>query len=198
VRYDNTANRGTAVNRRPAAQSNGSPKSIGDCCSRRSGPATVAVLGSSSRKVIVVMLLVLPVLESRAVAGLDADIPKANRAILTSGRWTPSAEETQKALVAIQVYLEKPGFEDEYMKGEIKEILKHAKEYRVQFVGVERDGKKYIWCNFFPVPPKGKEDHHPDWKRRKVFVLDGGCDYWRIECDPRTGKCDNFSSNGYA
>jgi hypothetical protein len=100
--------------------------------------------------------------------------------------------------VAIQAFLEKPTFEDEYTKGEIKEILKHAKQYRVQFVGIERDGKKYIWCNFFPAPRKGEEDYHPDWKRREVQVLDGGFDYWRIKYDPKTGKCHDFYSNGYA
>jgi hypothetical protein len=143
-------------------------------------------------------LLALLAVEVAALAGLDADIPKANRAILTSGRWTPSADETQKALVATQAYLEKPDSFYEYQKLEIKKILKHTKEYRVQFVGVERDGKKYIWCNFFPVPRKGQEDTFKDWKRQEVMMEDGGFRYWQIEYDPKTGKCHKFSSNGYA
>ena len=63
---------------------------------------------------------------------------------------------------------------------------------------IERDGKKYIWCNFFPVPRKGQEDTFKDWKRQEITMHDGGFRYWQIEYDPKTGKCHNFNSNGYA
>jgi len=108
-------------------------------------------------KTILTFILALTLLQTFAYAGIEADISKENRVILTLGAWTPSAEETQKALVAIQVFLEKPASTNDWANGEIKKILANTKKYRVQFVGVIRDGKKVIWCNFFPVPQKGEE-----------------------------------------
>jgi len=54
-------------------------------------------------KSILVLLFVLLILEARAVAGVDTDIPQTNQVILSSGRWKPSVKETQKALAAIRV-----------------------------------------------------------------------------------------------
>jgi hypothetical protein len=145
-------------------------------------------------KLILILLLALLILESRAVAGLDSDIPQTNRVVLSSGRWKPSAEEAQKALAAIQKFLEKPSSTNDWTKREIEKIQEHAKEYRVQFVGIVRDGKRLIWCNFFPAAGA----FGADWKREEVRVMDGGFWFWQIEYDPNTGKCLNFSSNGYA
>ena len=145
-------------------------------------------------KPILFLLFTLLLLESRAVAGLDTDIPQTNRVILPSGRWKPSAEETQKVLAAVQTFLERPSSTNDWTKREIKKILDHAKEYRVQFVGVVRDGKRLIWCNFFPAA----DAFGADWKRQEVRVMDGGFWFWQIEYDPSAEKCLNFSSNGYA
>ena len=148
----------------------------------------------STMKTILIFLFALLILESRGFAGLDTDIPQTNQVVLSSGRWKPSAEETQKALAAIQTFLEKPSSTNDSTKREIQKIQEHAKEYRVQFVGVVRDGKRMIWCNFFPAA----ETFGADWKREKVRVMDGGFWFWQIEYDPSAGKCLNFSSNGYA
>ena len=148
----------------------------------------------STMKCIVILLFALAILESRAVAGLDTDIPQTNRVVLSSGRWKPSAEETQKALAAIQTFLESPSTTNEWTKREIKKILEHTKEYRVQFVGVVRDGKRLIWCNFF----RAADALGANWKREEVRVEDGGFWFWQIEYDPTAGKCLNFGSNGYA
>ena len=91
----------------------------------------VADLGRSTMKCVVILLFALAILESRAVAGLDNDIPQTNRVVLSSGRWKPSAEETQKALAAIQTFLESPSTTNEWTKREIKKILEHTKEYNL-------------------------------------------------------------------
>ncbi len=124
---------------------------------------------------------------------MDTDIPRTNRAVLSSGPWKPSADEAKKALAAIQSFLERPST-NEWERAEIPKILQHTREYRVQFVGVVRDGKRLIWCNFFPARDGGFKN----WQREEVRVLDGGFWFWQIEYDPETGKCLNFSSNGDA
>jgi len=81
---------------------------------------------------------------------------------------------------------------------QIAEILKHRKQYRVQFLGLYRDGRKVIHCNFFPIRfPEEKQDDAAYWKREIVEVMDGGFWYWRIDYDPQTGRSSNFLVNGY-
>lgn len=125
-------------------------------------------------RTILITLLGLVILQGLALAGIDSDISKENRVILSTGRWKPSAEETQKALAAIQSFLEKPSSTNDWTAGEIKKILGHTKQYRVQFVGVIRYGKRLIWCNFFPAPRNAEKDEFDYWKRQKVEVFDGG------------------------
>jgi hypothetical protein len=143
-------------------------------------------------KPILILLFAMLALEGRLIAGLDTDIPQTNRAILGSGRWTPLPEDTQKALVAVQAFLANPGSTNNWEKREIWRILQHTKEYRVQFVGVVRDGKRFIWCNFFP-----SRGNYENWKKDKVDVMDGGFWYWQIDYDPSTDTCLNFYSNAY-
>lgn len=149
-------------------------------------------------KTTLVLLLALLVLDVHVFASGDTVIAQTNRVILSSGGWKPSADETQTALMAIQSFLERPTSTNDWSKGEIKKIRIHLKEYRVQFVGVVRDGKKVIWCNFFPAPRKGEKDSFQYWQRQAIMVDDGGFWYWQIEYDPSTGKCLKFMSNGYA
>ncbi len=144
-------------------------------------------------KRLLILLFALVAFAVRTMAGLETDIAQTNRAILSAGRWTPSAQDVRKALVAIQAFLERPTSTNEWTKGEIKKILAHSKEYRVQFIGVVRDGKRLIWCNFFPL-----RDGFEYWKREEVRVMDGGFWFWQIEYEPSTGKCLDFISNGYA
>lgn len=131
------------------------------------------------------------------LAGFETDIPSTNRVILKSESWTPTADQTQKALVSVQSFLSKPATTNAYQLGEIKKILANGKNYRVQFVGMIRDGRKVIWCNFFPAANVGK-DEFQDWQKARIMVDDGGYYYWEIEYDPATDKCSSFSSNGYA
>jgi hypothetical protein len=94
-------------------------------------------------------LFTFVILQSVSFAGLETDIPSTNRVILASGNWIPASVDVHKCLIAIQSFLEHPEALDEYSRDDVKRILAHSREYRVQFVGVIRDGKKVIWCNCF-------------------------------------------------
>jgi len=132
-----------------------------------------------------------------ALAGMETDIPPTNRVILKSESWTPTADQAQKALASIQSFLAKPATTNEYRLREIKKILANSRNYRVQFIGIIRDGRKIIWCNFFPAAGEGKDEFR-DWRKERVVVDDGGFYYWQIEYDPATDKCSRFYPNGYA
>jgi hypothetical protein len=147
---------------------------------------------------VLIFFFALPLFQCRVIAGIDTDIPQTNQIILPSGflsleHWKPSTEQTKNALIAIQKFLEIQTVRNDWKAGEIKKILAHTKQYRVQFIGVKRNGKKLILCNFFPAI--GEFEY---WKREKVEVMDGGYSFWQIEYDSDSGDCLNFSSNGYA
>jgi hypothetical protein len=157
-----------------------------------------SLIRSSTMKIILTSVAFLLALQASALGSIETDIPQANRAILMSGAWTPSVEETQRALIAIHSFLERSTSGDRRSIGEIKKILDNIKKYRVQFVGVVREKRRVIWCNFFPAPRTGEKDEFEDWKHSEVTVCDGGYWFWQIEYDPGTGKCLHFSANGYA
>ena len=151
-------------------------------------------------KIIFASVLLFLALQASALGSVETDIPQANRVILTTGAWTPSVEETQKALIAIQAFLEWPtSGGNQRSKYEIKMILENARSYRVQLVGQIRQKRRVILCNFFRAPLTGEKDEYADWKHNPVSLCcDGGHWYWKIDYDPGTGKCLNFLPNAYA
>ena len=145
----------------------------------------------------ILVIFALVVMQVCAHAGIETDIPPTNRVVLKSGAWKPTPEQTQKALLSIESFLNHPDTTNGWEKAEIKKILANVKRCRVQFIGVVRDGRKVIWCNFFPAPYNG-DDEFKYWKQEKVEVMDGGYRFWRIYYDPSIDKCLEFASNGYA
>ncbi len=127
------------------------------------------------------------------------EVPRENRVILHSARWTPTQSQADAAFRSVQRFLQRPVVADRYYLEQISEILKHRKEYRVQFIGRYSKGRKVVLCSFFPIRfPSEKEDFHPEWRHQPVEVMDGGCWYWRLDYDPETDRCSNFDVNGYA
>jgi hypothetical protein len=144
-------------------------------------------------------LLALPLFIASTVwAKPTLEIPPQNRVILKSGDWIPSQAQVDAAYKSAQTFLQKPIVPEPYYVGQVAEILKHRKEYRVQFIGIHRNGRKVVHCNFFPIRFTGeKQDDAAYWKREIVEVMDGGFWYWRLNYDPQTGRSNNFLVNGY-
>lgn len=64
---------------------------------------------------------------------------------------------------------------------------------RRQYVGLVRDGRRYIYGNFFPKDPGTTE-----WLREPVLVCDGGADFFGVEYDVERGEFTHLAFNGYA
>jgi hypothetical protein len=144
---------------------------------------------------VVIVLLVL----AFVVGAAGSDIPPARRVILHSGKWTPSQAEADAAFRCAQHFLAEPTVKEKYQLSQITLIREHARQYRVQFVGHYRKRRKVILCNFFPVQfPEEKQDGFYYWRQQLVEVMDGGFWFWRIEYNPQSDSCSEFSSNGYA
>lgn len=146
---------------------------------------------------LLLLSFVTPASTLRAASTLE--VPLQNRVILNSGHWTPTQTQTEAAYRSVQGFLQKPVVSEPYYLGQIAEILKHRKPYRVQFIGRYDKGRKIILCSFFPIRlPEDKQDYEPGWRRHLVEVMDGGFWYWRIKYDPQTDRCSDFDVNGYA
>jgi hypothetical protein len=126
-------------------------------------------------------------------------IPGENQTILKDqdqeyapgSRWTPTRSQTSRALEAIYEFLNRK-MEDGWKNRQREIIRKRISSYHVQFLGIVKQGRKIIHCNFFPE----KDPDHD--KTRYVFVLDGGASYWRIDYDPGKNLCFDFNVNGEA
>jgi hypothetical protein len=142
-------------------------------------------------KLVTACLFVLFLAQTIALAGL-AEIQQTNRVILPDGDWKPREKETQRALNAIQAFLarERPTYTSPWQADAIKQILRDAKHYRVQFRGTQFEKKRVIFCNFFI-------GSSPSWRQEKVDGDDGGACFWHIYYDPNTDRCLGFESNGY-
>ncbi len=143
-----------------------------------------------------ILTLLVAMMASVALAGVDTNIPPENQVILR-GPWTPTPDDTSKALKAVQKFLKNPKDVNEWQKSEIKHILANSSKYRVQFTGAYNVVyRKIIRCNFFPAS-RGR-DEFPYWKKQRVNVYNGGFWFWQIEYDVERDDCLNFISNGYA
>jgi hypothetical protein len=164
----------------------------------KSPGSILRALPSNTDMKIFFAMIALVSMQICARAGVEVEIPSTNQVVLKSGAWTPSPEQPQKALVSIQSFFNHPDTTNGWKNTEMNRIRANMKNYRVQFVGVVRHGKKVIWCNFFPAVNSGGKDEFQDWRRNEVSVDDGGFWFWQIYYDPNTDKCSEFASNGYA
>ena len=150
--------------------------------------------------VIVFILLFPSICLSGAIISDDNQIILKNTENKT---WVPNKEETQKALTKIYSFLSNPDkylpatevwtTDTEYLKKEIQKINKNIYLFRVQFVGITKNGKRIIYCNFFP-----NDESNNYWKKELVRVDDGGFWFWQVEFSPDENKIVWFQSNGYA
>ena len=149
----------------------------------------------------IVLILLFP---SICISG--AIISDHNQIILKDSEnmtWVPNKDETQKALTKIHHFLSNPDkdismtnvrtTDTKYLKKQIQKINNNIHSYRVQFVGMTKNGKKIIYCNFFPI-----DENIHYWKKELVQVDDGGFWFWQVEFSPNENKIVWFQSNGYA
>ncbi|MDB5470643.1 MAG: hypothetical protein JWR84_2203 [Caulobacter sp.] len=65
--------------------------------------------------------------------------------------------------------------------------------WRGQYVGVVRDGRRYVYGNFLPV---GSGDGPNDWTTKALIVCDGGARFWGAEHDISANRITHLAYNG--
>ena len=124
------------------------------------------------------------------IEGVIFPASKADFVAYNTGRkvmlyWTPAEADIAEATPRIKAFLitQSPS------------IASRLATYRCQYFGVFIDGKRRIYCNFFPA-----DDVWPDWNWRTapLSVDDGGDSYFQLEYEIETKRCLNFMVNGDA
>ena len=112
----------------------------------------------------------------------------------TTEFWEPSGDDVSRAEECIRRFLaaapHDPNLKD-HEKEDAAFVLENLEAYRRQYVGIDVDGEKRIWCNAFI-----SYDSYPDWQSAPVYVLDGGNSYWEIEYVPLKDECVRFHVHG--
>ena len=72
-------------------------------------------------------------------------------------------------------------------------------QYRRQYVGFVRDGRRLIYASFFPRDECiGYPEGRYCWQLRPITVCDGGDRYFGVEFDPKARSFSEYSTNGFA
>ncbi|MBN1798729.1 MAG: hypothetical protein JW822_09130 [Spirochaetales bacterium] len=129
-------------------------------------------------------------------------ITEANRVILANEQyfggkyelWVPTDAEIQEALDVIFTFLKDSESDKKltvYFRAEIRKILKNVSSYRVQFVGIIYNDRRYIHCNFVHM-----NSGFEDWREKLIVAVAGGFWYWYINYDAELKKVIKMYING--
>lgn len=72
-----------------------------------------------------------------------------------------------------------------------KEIISKKNKYGRQYFGTYKNNEKILEVNYFPLSSK-------DWKTKRVFVLDGGSDYFTVYFNVNKKEIISVKINGEA
>jgi hypothetical protein len=101
-----------------------------------------------------------------------------------AGTWVPTEAQAQALEGALIGYL----------RGQLEAagvVTRGLARYRVQYIGIVRDGHQVIFGNFFCDVFDGA-----DWRREPYIVDDGGDCFFQIEFDPAAGSFSRLMING--
>ncbi|WP_106640247.1 hypothetical protein [Allosphingosinicella vermicomposti] len=68
----------------------------------------------------------------------------------------------------------------------------NLKKWERQYVGLVRDGRRFLYGNFFPAQPQDS------WRNAPMIVCDGGADFFGVEFDIGAGRISHIAFNGSA
>ena len=104
------------------------------------------------------------------------------------GSWMPAAADIARFEATLPAALARNGTVPD-------ELKKAPKEFGRQYVGITRDGHRFVYGNFFP---RWNGDDFKYWRRTPVVVCDGGIAFFGAEYDVGSGHITHIAFNGYA
>ncbi|MBE0571306.1 MAG: hypothetical protein IH618_07160 [Ignavibacteriaceae bacterium] len=139
--------------------------------------------------------------EVKLQSDYSSSLPKKNIFILDASAfrdstWIPSKDDINNIFKQIQIFLSNPPLMNSYDSIAVNKIKSKFNLYAVQLSGEYHNGRKIIWCNFFPKTDLRFINY--DLKNTPHIVDDGGADYWQISYDLISKNLFNFFVNGEA
>jgi len=139
----------------------------------------------------VIIMILLFACKTHHIADEQFFISKANSVILGSeeyfGRkyelWIPTENDIKD--------FESNNKLTVYFRAELRKIIMNLNSYRVQFVGIVFNDRRYIHCNFVHMNSSFK-----DWKEKLIIAVAGGFWYWYINYDAELKKVIQIYING--
>jgi hypothetical protein len=121
--------------------------------------------------------------------------------------WNPTADQIKRLEHAISNGIATAKFDSESYSNqtmgvssinvnrsnEILNIQKTLPHYYRQYIGIDVNGEKRIFVNFFK---KEHENKFAYWKNQIVVVLDGGSDFWSIQYCVKGNRFVELQVNG--
>jgi len=155
------------------------------------------MLDNIMKRIVLIILVGLGIM--LPIHAGENPIPPEHQAIL-KGEWTPTKEQTEKALAAVIVLVRQTATQpagtspaEKYQVEGAKTFAGKMATYAVQFTGQTRKGQRVIHCSFFPT---AEFKYFTNWKELSVMVEDGGYGFWQVDYDSETGKCGELQING--
>jgi len=102
------------------------------------------------------------------------------------GYWEPTERDVQALEIRLPAYLR--------ARPEVSatRVLERISQYRRQYAGFLRGGRKSIYVNLF-LPEYGEQ-----WRSDVVLVCDGGIGFWGVEFDTTSNTFVHVAYNGVA
>ncbi len=147
------------------------------------------------------ILLLISCKEEKLQSDYTSSLTEKNIFILDASSfrdstWIPSKTDINNTLKQIESFISDPPLMDNYDSISVNKIKSKFNLYAVQLSGEYLNGRKIIWCNFFPITDLRFINF--DLKYTPYIVDDGGTAYWRISYDLISKKLFNFFVNGEA
>jgi len=103
------------------------------------------------------------------------------------GWWRPEAEDLARFEAAL------PEATAGSPEGRALDLARFATEYRRQYVGTVRGGRRFIYGNFYQA---NLEFPNSDWRREPAMICDGGPSFFGAEYDVESGTITHLAFNG--
>jgi len=104
--------------------------------------------------------------------------------------WTPAAEEVARLEARLPAFIDGLGTEAP---------SRPVSQYRCQYVGFSRDGRRYVYANCFAhdyADGDPRPEYRDAWLHAPVVVCDGGDAFFGVEYDVASGAFANYAANG--
>ena len=107
------------------------------------------------------------------------------------GSWQPAPPDIRRLEAALPDALA-----EQRPLADRADLARLFQDWRRQYVGIVRDGRRYIYGNYWRGRTIGEFAFDKLWRTEPIGVCDGGPTYFGVEYDVEAGRFTHFGFNG--